>query len=1180
MIRKSVLAATVAAILTPAVANALGLGGIEVDSGLNQPLKARIPVRGASPGELEELRAVLGSDAQFRRAGLERPFMLTRLAFAVVDAGAGNVFIEISTRDPVSEPFLNFLVDVSWSRGRMVREYTLLLDPPVYGAAITSGSQQRVQTVEAAPRMAAPQRPEEPARAAAPDSAPAPAPMRRATPPYAGDSYGPVREGETLWSIAERARPEGASIQSMMLALLKANPEAFNIDNINALRSGAVLRIPPASELLEDKSVALAEVVRQHALWEEYRLSLPGVVTAQPAGAQAAAPLTPAPTPAAPTPDAAPAPAGEDRTKLELVGAASAAAGTDGNALEALRNEVALAQEEVDAARQQNDDLRTRLEEAESLVGDLKRLVELKEDQLADLQNQLASATDKPAPAPQPPAPPVKPAPAPAPKPMPAPAPKPAPSATSFLDEVNAMLPVPLWSIGGGLVALLVGVAGLRWSRRRKEAAGESVATSDLDADETVVGEDAFGESSADLTGEVTEATETTVAGEHTQLAAGLGGEPIADEDEDPLAEVNVYLAYERFDQAEELVRDAIERYPARHDYRLKLLEVFYASKNAASFQAAAQQLHEVVGDDDAMTQQAREWWAELGTGGDLFGEATLAGPDARTVGSETEEVFNLSGATQAGDEETGVDFDLGLGGGEERKAPSGVDFDLGDLAEEAPDEGAGGASSAGTNLDFDLSDLGETPAGSGSQEVGLGSGTDLDFDLSALEAGAEGAAPAAVKDEAGKDTGLDFDLSETMTVSPEDLEGASGTDSEVGAPAGGADTGLDFELGDTTLFPGDDEAPPTLPGVASTLDADIEEVVATDVDEPLPEAGGVSSLDFELDATGAADVDGTRAGEDSMDAGGDSSFDFDLDDTRQQGEQGAGAGGDSMDIGGHSGLDLEPEIPGDAAAEAVPSDAEVVVEAGESGLDFDVGDAAPTSAGGTGTGEGSRLDLDLGEGGPLGGGDAAAEISSSDLEIDADSTISLADAGATTVPGPGPAPADEEDEEEGGLTILEVGIDTGVTVEGDVWASTGPTAAEEGQGEDEDEGEKDAGAGAEAPDEDLQGAITQVGDELGAELESVFEVEEGASVDDGPALEFDFPTDLGGAGGEDEDRSALLGSGASGEVDENQTKLDLAQAYIDMGDREGARNLLDEVVAAGSEDQQGQAREMLGKLS
>jgi pilus assembly protein FimV len=372
MIRKTVLAAAVAALFTPAVTNALGLGGIEVDSGLNQPLKARILVRGASPGELDELRAVLGSESQFQRAGLDRPFMLTRLKFSVVEAGAGSGFIEISTRDPVSEPFLNFLVDVSWSRGRVVREYTLLLDPPVYGSAITSAAAQRVQTVETAPQMSAPSQPPAPRRAAAPSAAPSPAPASRAAPRYTGDSYGPVRDGETLWSIADRVRPQGASIQSMMLALLEANPEAFAIDNINALRRGAVLRIPPASELLQDKSVALAEVASQHALWEEYRQSLGGAVTGQAAGSQAAPPVAPAPAP-----QPAPASAADERTKLELVGAASAGAGTgagaDEEALQGLRDDLAMAQEEVDAARQQNDDLQTRLEEAEALVGDLRR---------------------------------------------------------------------------------------------------------------------------------------------------------------------------------------------------------------------------------------------------------------------------------------------------------------------------------------------------------------------------------------------------------------------------------------------------------------------------------------------------------------------------------------------------------------------------------------------------------------------------------------------------------------------------------------------------------------------------------------------------------------------------------------------------------------------------------------
>ena len=123
------------------------LGNIEVNSALNEPFRARIPVRGARPGELEELRARLGDDSQFARAGLDRAFVLTRIRFNTVALSSSSGYVELSTKEPLAEPFLNFLIDLSWSKGRVLREYTVLLDPPVYGAAISSGSRS-VETVD------------------------------------------------------------------------------------------------------------------------------------------------------------------------------------------------------------------------------------------------------------------------------------------------------------------------------------------------------------------------------------------------------------------------------------------------------------------------------------------------------------------------------------------------------------------------------------------------------------------------------------------------------------------------------------------------------------------------------------------------------------------------------------------------------------------------------------------------------------------------------------------------------------------------------------------------------------------------------------------------------------------------------------------------------------------------
>jgi pilus assembly protein FimV len=322
-------------LLVPAGAWALGLGNIEVNSTLNEPLRARIDLSSLQGGDLEGMQVQLASAEQFKRAGIQRPFQLSKLKFEAVEDTSGSGYINVTTRDAVVEPFLNFLIEVTWPRGRIVREYTVLLDPPVYGAAISTKAkkdlaevQARALQVQPAPEPVpapAPKRVEpEPATsrvspapmvqpstssvvAPAPASAPAPAPAPAETmaaapspqpapapspapaaaapapapmPMQAGDLPDPydVKYGDTLWSLAKRYRPDsGVSIQRMMLAMLSANPDAFNIQNINALRAGTVLHIPDVSQFgSADRAVILAEVNRQHEIWQEYRQGLAG----------------------------------------------------------------------------------------------------------------------------------------------------------------------------------------------------------------------------------------------------------------------------------------------------------------------------------------------------------------------------------------------------------------------------------------------------------------------------------------------------------------------------------------------------------------------------------------------------------------------------------------------------------------------------------------------------------------------------------------------------------------------------------------------------------------------------------------------------------------------------------------------------------------------------------------
>lgn len=438
-------------VLAPRLAVALELGPIEARSALYEPLDARIPIRDAGGGDLEGMNVMLGSPAQFELAGVARLRHLNLLEFAVVDDGADG-YIQVRTDEPIIESSLTFLIDVDWPRGRTVRGYRLRL---AQGAGAVSARQDRPEAPETQP---------------ASDTGTSDA-TSASSPGSGASEYGPVREAETLWSIAARLRPDrSVSVQRMMLAILEANPESFEFGNINALNAGTTLRIPSRDEIgPDDLAAAIAEVQRQHSTWADHRK-----------GTRRAA------APSAATPDDS---ATEPTGRIEVVSPeASSADQEEGTGVEALRKELALAMEEVDTGRQENDELKLRLAEAEDHIRELNRLVDLKNQEIAALQAELqaqAEAAPKPAPPPAPQETEPKPVLAPsedasppeeAPtraEPVPAEADAPAAVEPKSLPFGLGALPVnPVFLVGGaGLLLILLGVVALL--RRRRVSAGE-----------------------------------------------------------------------------------------------------------------------------------------------------------------------------------------------------------------------------------------------------------------------------------------------------------------------------------------------------------------------------------------------------------------------------------------------------------------------------------------------------------------------------------------------------------------------------------------------------------------------------------------------------------------------------------------------------------------------------------
>lgn len=600
-LRKLVLAITVATAMSSGMAHALGLGEVSLQSALNQPLSADIELRDIGDLQPSEILAALASPDEFSKVGVERDFFLTDLRFTPIIKPNGKSVIHVSSTKPVREPYLDFLVEVTWPGGRLLREYTLLLDPPLYSPQAAAAAPQLPVAATGAP----PARGADPAFAAAPaalpQSAAAPGPSAAASgtaPEYRTSA------NDTLWGIAERHRVAG-SVDQAMLAIQDLNPHAFFDGNINRLKAGEVLRMPTEQQILRrSRPQAVAEVAAQNAAWRAAREG--GSAARQ---LDAAVRTAPDETPAA-------APAG-DNLRLVSPGSGSSAssseAGADGAAgVKALSDKLAVTQESLDASRRESDELRSRVSDLQAQLDKLQRLIQLKDDQLAKLQAQLGtqgapaegSAAPSPAagqptaggtpnalatpaaapsgdtalpvaagqPAPAAPVAAAKPEPA---KPAATPG-RPAAVPEAESGPLDAMLGMPLLlgAIGSGVLLLLL-IALMVSSRRR--------AARDAELQEAPEGEPEGLPDDAAPGGEFEGAAATPPLDERVAAQAS-----------DALGQADMYIAYGRFNQAAERLLAAIDEEPQRTDLRLKLMEVYAELGDREGFVRQEQELREM----------------------------------------------------------------------------------------------------------------------------------------------------------------------------------------------------------------------------------------------------------------------------------------------------------------------------------------------------------------------------------------------------------------------------------------------------------------------------------------------------------------------------------------------------------------------------------------------------------
>lgn len=675
--------------LWPSLSWALGLGEIHLNSALNEPLNAEIDLIAASPDELTALRATLAGREAFTRYGIDRPPFLTSLTFKVGKGKTGRDALLVRSTDAIPEPFVTFLVEVNWARGRLMREYTVLLDPPVYTPGETPSTSAPVTAATSAaanPRNSAPPAPVPEPTAAAP---PAAATSMAALPVPANTTSYRVAQGDTLTKIARSLRAETpANLDQTMIALYRSNPDAFG-GNINILRRGSILRVPGGDEIARlNQNEAMNEVHRQMNAWRDT-----GGAAAPAAG----------------------------HLRLVTPGGSGSASGTGAS----------------NASNGETQALKDRVKDLESQLAESHRLIDLRNTELSELQHKLGMPAAKPvppatvAPVTAPPAAPSvaqQPVAAPtptalpppevtsAPTPIPTPAPvkkKPVVAHTpadtgSWIDWVAAN-----WWLPAAIILALLVAIGVAAARRRRQGSAEDFGR--LEATDVAELRDPTSKLAALRKGDDSFVVEES--GPHRMPEFGAAPDRFGDtatdvkspddtmssesavnlDQGDPLAEADFHMAYGLYDQAADLVRIALEREPDRRDLRLKLLEIYFVWGNKDAFLQTAKGL-EATRD----RAPAGEWDKIV-----IMGKQIC--PDEPLFATST-----------GGGRGAGALVDLNLEGGENR-----VDIDLfGDPEGEH-------------SIDHPLAKEREDTTATG-ESPRLHAGSDLDFTLDAPERGAD----------------------------------------------------------------------------------------------------------------------------------------------------------------------------------------------------------------------------------------------------------------------------------------------------------------------------------------------------------------------------------------------------------------------------------------------------------
>lgn len=861
-------------------ASALTLGALRVDSALGENLRAEIAIPQATPAELSNLIVQIAPPEAFRARGLDYSAAASSINVQLVQKPDGTALLQLRSNAPLNDPFVDLIVDTQWNTGSMQRSYTLLLDPPstprsaapataaapqITAPQVTAPAPVSVtgKTYSSSPRIRATTPPAQPvAAAAAPAPAPAPAPAS------AQNEAVRVRSGDTAGRIANASRPAGVSLDQMLVAMLRSNPNAFINGNVNRLRAGTVLQIPSREQALETSAQEARQIVAaQSRDFNAYRRSL--AAKAPQAAVQAAARSASGQVQAQ---------VSESRANAETADKLTLSKGAIQTA----------AEEEKLAAQKQAEAQESRLSELQRNLAELNELAQSSTPASSNANTQPAETPAAPAAAPADsqaaasaeanaslpavevasanaaliesnasaaatptassdeaqPAVPAEAAPKPAaaqPRPAPAPAPMPV--------EEPSLLDNPLVPTGGALIAILLGLLGYStWKRRRTAQAAEQ----DPSLGDSQLHPDTFFAGSGGQHVDTTDAAATTMAYAPSQLDGGA--------DVDPVAEADVYLAYGRDVQAEEILKEALRTQPERTAIYVKLAEIYAKREDAKALEDIARSLQPHTEPGSSEWQRVTALGRQLAPQNPLYADAADAASNAPADKPDSGFAAALQASTAAA--ATGAAAGALASDADTASSPELPILDLSaafaEPSETAPATPATDTTSSASETKGDTSALDSqldlsspfTPSEPPSLVQDTVQDNDsisdaLDLDLSGFEANlpqsqsTPATEPAAAADQL--DDGLNFDLN---IEAPAAEAAPAETPEAPSAPA--PDTSLDFDLGSLNLDLGTD---------TSAEPADNAKPMHNLADDPLS-----TKLDLAREFNAIGDSEGARA--------------------------------------------------------------------------------------------------------------------------------------------------------------------------------------------------------------------------------------------------------------------------------------------------------------------------------